>query len=108
MLFLVALVIGMQFYLYRSQIKLDAMIEETDRIDPGWRLEQTEPQRPAPHSAGGLNNLEIIQAAVEHFPKPLPWPCWPFPQYDNNKSTALFARKAMTNSLNGPAARFIE
>ena len=98
-----ALTIAWRIHTTRSQADLEQVLAETDRVDPGWRLEQIEASHPAAAVTNGTTDLLLLRQAAESLPR-LPWPYWSFPEYAKDTTAGHYARRAMTASL-GSASR---
>jgi hypothetical protein len=67
-----AVFFGQYYYrCWRAGRELQAAIEEVDRRDPGWRLEELEAKRAAVPDA--QNGAFVVLAAARHFPKDWNW-----------------------------------
>lgn len=99
-LVLMTLLTAWMFHVYRAQNELNAVLDKTDRLDPGWRLQDIEARLVRQQEIADQRSVELARAACDQAPR-RPWPWWPFPQYDNDKVTAQLARRAMTSSLYG-------
>jgi hypothetical protein len=92
-------------HIYHSQQELEAALAELDTLDPGWRFVDIQSQREVAPADATPTAHDIAHAAQKEFPK-LPWPFWPFPEYDGDKRIAALARRAISRSFNDTTRLF--
>ena len=87
-----------------SEEALEQALAETDRADPGWRLEPIDAPSEEAVASRHPTDLDLLCSAATGMPKQ-PWPFWSFPQFAGDLTTAQAARLAMTSSLFGYGGR---
>jgi len=84
---------GWAYYYFGGPRELAQAIAETDRLDPGWRLDDLIKRQPQNEENGILQ----IMAAKRLLPKH--WPDWPVPQARGNLDYARDLKSDITSSL---------
>ena len=101
LLFLASALIAFCIYewveIRRQEARLDIIVADLDRSDPGWRITDIEAARMAYPSEAKNSALQVL--GLKALLPSRPWPKWPFPELEDQPERLKTAQETMEKRL---------